>query len=89
MVRLRQLPVMIAIGVVALCSVSIGSARGDEPPGRPIKIVNHGASGGGFGNTVQLEDGALVSVYSYRGTDNHTHLETVPWRVPKRSSKGP
>ena len=32
-----------------------------------ISDVNHGSSGGGFGNTVQLPDGNLVSAYSYRG----------------------
>lgn len=34
-------------------------------------------SGGGYGNTVQLADGALVTSYSYRGKDNKTHLEVV------------
>ena len=47
-----------------------------------ISDVNHGASGGGFGNTIQLPDGALVSVYSYRGTDNQTHVEAVRWQLP-------
>jgi len=49
-------------------------------------------SGGGFGNTVQLEDGTLVSCYSYRGmdpepytpggNDNDVHVEVVRWRLP-------
>ena len=43
---------------------------------------NHGASGGGFGNTVQNADGSLVSCYSYRGTDDKTHIETVHWQLP-------
>jgi hypothetical protein len=38
--------------------------------------------GGGFGNTVQLADGGLVTCCSYRGTDNKTHLEVIRWRVP-------
>jgi hypothetical protein len=38
-------------------------------------------SGGGFGNTVQLEDGKLVSCYSYRGTDEQTYVETVRWSL--------
>jgi photosystem II stability/assembly factor-like uncharacterized protein len=48
-----------------------------------ISDVNHGASGGGFGNTIQLPDGALVSTYSYRGTDNKTHVETIRWQIPR------
>lgn len=41
------------------------------------------AQGGGFGPTVQLEDGTLVTSYSYRGTDNEPHLEVVRWRLPQ------
>ena len=53
------------------------------------------ASGGGFGNTVQLADGSLVSCYTYatlprrsglrstsRGADNQTHLEVARWSLP-------
>jgi hypothetical protein len=39
-------------------------------------------SGGGFGNTIQLPDETLVSVYSYRGADNKTHLESARWTLP-------
>ena len=49
---------------------------------------NHGASGGGFGNTIQIGDGTLLSVYSYRGEDNKTHIEVVRWELPK-SRAGP
>jgi BNR repeat-like domain len=38
--------------------------------------------GGGFGPTVQLKDGTLVTSYSYRGEDNKTHLEVVRWKLP-------
>jgi photosystem II stability/assembly factor-like uncharacterized protein len=38
--------------------------------------------GGGFGPTVQLDDGTLVTSYSYRGTDDKTHLEVVRWNLP-------
>jgi len=48
-----------------------------------IDAQNHGASGGGFGNTVQLDDGTLVSVYSYRGGQGKTHIETVSWQLPR------
>lgn len=40
------------------------------------------ASGGGFGNTLQLPDDSLISCYTYRGEDGQTHLETVKWRLP-------
>jgi len=50
------------------------------------------ASGGGFGCTVQLDDGTLVSSYSYRdhpdefaGAYSGLHLETVRWRLPSGS----
>ena len=36
--------------------------------------------GGGFGPTVQLDDGTLVTSYSYRGEDQKTHLEVVRWK---------
>lgn len=38
--------------------------------------------GGGFGPTVQLDDGTLVTSYSYRGEDDKTHLEVIRWKVP-------
>jgi hypothetical protein len=38
--------------------------------------------GGGFGPTVQLDDGTLVTSYSYRGPDSKTHVEVVRWREP-------
>jgi hypothetical protein len=41
-------------------------------------------SGGGFGPTVQLGDGTLVTAYSYRGADDRTHLETVRWKLPAK-----
>jgi hypothetical protein len=47
-----------------------------------IGDVNHGSSGGGFGNTIELPDGTLCSVHSYRGTDNTTHVEAVRWAIP-------
>ena len=44
--------------------------------------------GGGFGGTVQLDDGLLVSVYSYRthadefAGDRQLHCEIARWRLP-------
>lgn len=38
--------------------------------------------GGGFGPTVQLDEGTLVTSYSYRGDDDKTHLEVVRWKAP-------
>ena len=39
-------------------------------------------SGGGFGNTVQLRDGTLLTAYSYRGADDRTRVEVVRWQLP-------
>ncbi len=39
-------------------------------------------SGGGFGPTVQLHDGTLVSSYSYRTADDQLHCEVVRWKLP-------
>ena len=41
------------------------------------------ASGGGFGPTVRLKDGTLVTSYTYRGADNHRRAEVVRWRMPE------
>ena len=40
------------------------------------------ASGGGFGNTVELDDGQLVSCYSYLGPDAGPRVEVVRWGMP-------
>ena len=40
------------------------------------------ASGGGFGPTVQLGDGTLVTSYSYRDANKKTYCEIVRWRLP-------
>ncbi len=40
-------------------------------------------SGGGFGPTVQVADGTLVTSYSYRTPDEKTHLELVRWQLPE------
>ncbi len=40
-------------------------------------------SGGGFGNTVQLRDGKLISAYTYRGEDGNVHAEVLRWGLPK------
>ncbi|MCH2129315.1 MAG: glycoside hydrolase [Pirellulaceae bacterium] len=39
-------------------------------------------SGGGFGPTVQLDDGSLVTAYSYRSEDTKHQVEVVRWRLP-------
>ena len=41
-----------------------------------------GQQGGGFGNTLELKDGTLLSCYSYRGADKETYIEVVRWRLP-------
>ena len=40
------------------------------------------ASGGGFGPTVRLADGTLVTSYTYRDADNRKHAEVVRWKMP-------
>ena len=39
-------------------------------------------SGGGFGRTVQLDDGTLVTSYSWRDAQFVVHSEVVRWRLP-------
>src|SRR5207245_9908179 len=46
------------------------------------------AQGGGFGPTVQLKDGTLVTQYSYRDKDDKTRLEAVRWRLPPAAHRG-
>jgi hypothetical protein len=41
-------------------------------------------SGGGFGNTVQLRDGTLITAYTFRGADGKTHAEVIRWKLPGR-----
>ena len=48
-----------------------------------LDYKNQGASGGGFGNTIQLDDGTLITCYSFRGTDGTTHVEALRWRLPE------
>jgi hypothetical protein len=38
--------------------------------------------GGGFGPTVQLDDGTLVTSYSWRDEQEKSHLEVVRWKAP-------
>ncbi len=44
-------------------------------------------SGGGFGPTVQLDDGTLVTSYSWRTADDQIQLEVARWRLPYRTQK--
>ena len=39
-------------------------------------------SGGGFGRTVQLDDGMLITSYSWRDAQFVVHSEVVRWRLP-------
>ena len=41
-------------------------------------------SGGGYGNTVQMPDGALVTVGSWRDPSGAMHAEAVRWRLPPK-----
>ena len=45
-------------------------------------------SGGGFGPTIQLKDGTLLTSYTYRAADNKKHAEVVRWRLPAFKAAG-
>jgi hypothetical protein len=40
------------------------------------------SQGGGFGPTVRLDDGTLVTSYSYLDAEDRTRLEVVRWKLP-------
>ena len=40
------------------------------------------SSGGGFGPTIVLKDGTLITAYTYRDARNVKHAEVVRWRLP-------
>jgi hypothetical protein len=71
------------LGIRAIVSRDDGDSWDFRHDRLVISDTNSGASGGGFGNTVQNPDGSLVSVYSYRKPDNKTYIETVRWQLPK------
>ena len=71
------------LGLRAIISSDEGQTWDFDHDRIVISNVNQGSSGGGFGNTIQLPDEPLVSVYSYRGEDKKTHVEAVRWQVPK------
>ena len=56
------------------------------------KTPEDSLSGGGFGPTVQLDDGTLLTAYSYAGKDRYPddlRIEVVRWRLPaKLKAKG-
>ena len=76
-----------SLGLRAIISNDDGKSWNFRQDRLVLSSVNYGASGGGFGNTVQLMDGTLVSCYSYRGKDGMTHVETIRWSLPIQSSK--
>lgn len=75
------------LGLRAILSEDDGRTWDFEHDRLIISYVNHGPSGGGFGNTIQLDDGTLVSVYSYRDEAAETRVEAVRWRVPDAVDK--
>ena len=72
-----------ALGLRAIISYDDGDTWDFKRDRLVIDAQNVGPSGGGFGNTIQLDDGTLVSCYSYRGKDGATHVEAVRWRLPE------
>lgn len=75
------------LGLRAIVSKDGGNSWDFDRDRIVISDVNHGSSGGGFGNTIQLADETLLSVYSYRGVDGKTHVEVVRWRLPETRSQ--
>ncbi|MDP7276977.1 MAG: sialidase family protein [Planctomycetaceae bacterium] len=71
------------LGVRAILSRDDGETWDFRHDRMVISYENTGASGGGFGNTIQNADGSLVSVYSYRKPDGKTYIESVRWRLPE------
>ena len=74
-----------ALGLRAIISNDDGKSWDFRQDRLVLSSVNHGASGGGFGNTVQIKNGTLVSCYSYRGKEGMTHVETIRWSLPRQS----
>jgi len=56
------------------------------------KTPDDSISGGGFGPTVQLDDGTLVTAFSYAGKEGWRgqdfHVEVVRWRLPASKTGG-
>ena len=54
--------------------------------GRQLVLPVDQPSGGGFGSTVKLDDGTLVTSYSHAGLDGPAgtdfHIKVVCWRLP-------
>ena len=73
------------LGLRAILSDHDGKTWNFKTDRMVISDVNHGSSGGGFGNTVQLPDQSLMSVYTYRGTGGQTHVEAVRWTLPEKN----
>ncbi|MDA0657780.1 MAG: exo-alpha-sialidase [Planctomycetota bacterium] len=44
------------------------------------------SSGGGFGNTIQLKDGQLISASSYRDAKGTTFVEAIRWELPSATN---
>ena len=76
-----------ALGLRAIISHDDGETWNFQTDRLVIDDKNVGPSGGGFGNTVQNPDGSLVSCYSYRGSDNKTHIEAVRWTLARTKSE--
>ena len=70
------------MGLRAVVSYDDGQTWDFDHDRLVLEYLTPGRNGGHFGNTIQLEDGALVTVYSYRGADGYTHVEAMRWRLP-------
>ena len=71
------------LGLRAIVSTDDGRTWDFQHDRLILSNINYGASGGGFGNTIQKANGSLVSVYSYRDDAGMTHVEALRWRIPR------
>ncbi len=47
-----------------------------------VKTPPEQTSGGGYGNTIMLDDGYLLTCYSYRDTTGAFKVESIRWQLP-------
>lgn len=50
------------------------------------KTADGVTSGGGFGPTIQLQDGTLVTSITWRDAKKKTHIEVVRWKLPRSAN---
>jgi hypothetical protein len=77
------------MGLRAVLSYDDGQTWNFDNDRLVLEYQTPGRNGGHFGNTIQVEDGSLVSIYSYRGPGGYTHVEAMRWRLPEPPGSSP